>query len=79
MTLTLYVGSTGGAGRLDVTVPGAGVLPVDLPSCPGTCGAMVTVSMRNVSANLPDTGDLTIDVYAGSGSSKVGVAAAALF
>jgi hypothetical protein len=77
-TIVLYVGTVGGGGRLVVSVPGSGTMPVELPDCSGTCGAIVTVSMHSVQANLPTTGDLVFDAFA-AGGGKIGIAAAALF
>jgi hypothetical protein len=76
-TIVLYVGTSGGGGRMEITYPGHGALRVTLPSCSGTCGSIVTITSRGVGADVPSTGDLQADLFA-IGTSRIGVAAGTL-
>lgn len=75
-TVTLYVGTVDGGGQVQIALDGR-IVPLDLPSCAGTCAAEVTVTVTAATASAPATGDVTLDVVP-TASSQVGIAAAVL-
>ena len=75
-TVVLYLGTIGGTGRLEIGTSGAGGFSVQLPGCADTCGAIVTITSHG-GPGIPTTGDLPVDVFAGT-ATKVAVAAATL-
>jgi hypothetical protein len=77
-SVVLYLGTVRGGGRLDAVLPEGEKLAVDLPSCPGTCAAMVELSLGATAADLPPTGDLVLDLTAVGADARVGLAAVLL-
>lgn len=79
-TVTVLAGTTGGAGRLTVTLPGVrgGQLTVPLPACGDrVCPSVVRITLQRA-AGQPAAGDLILDLAATAPGDRLGIAAVSL-
>jgi hypothetical protein len=83
-TITLYVGTVAGAGRMTVSVHATTgeplELPVDLPTCSASsCPSVVTITIASSpGSSATSSGDAVVDLTAIAPTARVGFAGASL-